>query len=400
MFQVEAAVKVSIQLRRPSDGETSEALPFLLTPLDSGRPAFWSLRRYKADYQSFSTILTADAKLLAKMNTSASVPVISLDSPPVENEVDNLSVQDTNKNFESTAEPVQTTEITGGWESQNNKDSEILVETSELFTPVTDQFLSHISMEKNPSHTIPGGVQEGVVFENNTDTIMDNYPSELNMQENQKFDEVNEMLESVVQQGFDDLIEQVDDFNDMMTEDLTQCDMGESNNEGIYTSFQLAMKNPFDVNEYNTSGYEDVIPPRPLAAKPVIRSEIEEIQRETTDDILPPLPPKRIRKSPPCKHLPPVPEGKKLNIFQKLFSSKKKEKDKSRKNSVSSMDSKKLVVVEKKLPDDNIEPDDVTLTEAEHYALYTSFAPHATASEFDETSFYYSPVEGHSQTVK
>jgi c-Rel proto-oncogene protein len=36
---------------------------------------------------------------------------------------------------------------------------------------------------------------------------------------------------------------------------------------------------------------------------------------------------------------------------------------------------------------------DVDLTEAEHYALYTTFAPHATMSEIDETSCYYSPVE-------
>jgi Rel/ankyrin family protein len=35
----------------------------------------------------------------------------------------------------------------------------------------------------------------------------------------------------------------------------------------------------------------------------------------------------------------------------------------------------------------------VDLTEAEHYALYTSLAPHATASEFDENSCYYQPVE-------
>lgn len=35
----------------------------------------------------------------------------------------------------------------------------------------------------------------------------------------------------------------------------------------------------------------------------------------------------------------------------------------------------------------------VDLTEAEHYALYTSVAPHATASEFDEASAYYAPVE-------
>lgn len=35
----------------------------------------------------------------------------------------------------------------------------------------------------------------------------------------------------------------------------------------------------------------------------------------------------------------------------------------------------------------------VDLTEAEHYALYTSVAPHATESEFDEASCYYAPVE-------
>ena len=35
----------------------------------------------------------------------------------------------------------------------------------------------------------------------------------------------------------------------------------------------------------------------------------------------------------------------------------------------------------------------VDLTEAEHYALYTSVAPHATQSEFDEASCYYAPVE-------
>lgn len=35
----------------------------------------------------------------------------------------------------------------------------------------------------------------------------------------------------------------------------------------------------------------------------------------------------------------------------------------------------------------------VDLTEAEHYALYTSVAPYATQSEFDENSCYYAPVE-------
>jgi len=33
------------------------------------------------------------------------------------------------------------------------------------------------------------------------------------------------------------------------------------------------------------------------------------------------------------------------------------------------------------------------LTEAEHFALYTSIPPIAAASEFDETSAYYAPVD-------
>ncbi|XP_055917882.1 embryonic polarity protein dorsal-like isoform X2 [Eupeodes corollae] len=36
---------------------------------------------------------------------------------------------------------------------------------------------------------------------------------------------------------------------------------------------------------------------------------------------------------------------------------------------------------------------DVDLTEAEHFALYTSVPPNATMSEFDETSCYYAPVD-------
>lgn len=37
--------------------------------------------------------------------------------------------------------------------------------------------------------------------------------------------------------------------------------------------------------------------------------------------------------------------------------------------------------------------DDVDLSEAEHFALYTSSAPHATQSEFDEMSAFYAPIE-------
>ncbi|CRK94168.1 CLUMA_CG007684, isoform C [Clunio marinus] len=42
----------------------------------------------------------------------------------------------------------------------------------------------------------------------------------------------------------------------------------------------------------------------------------------------------------------------------------------------------------------------VDLTEAEHYALYTTLAPHATESEFDEASCYYQPVESEVNEIR
>lgn len=355
---------MSIQLRRPSDGETSDPLPFKLTPLGSGRPAFWSLRRYKADYRSFSNILSADTKRLAKV-TDVPFPsqeTIVITQPP----------QDTNNNTKPTVD--------------NHSFAKKNVEPSETFVPPHET-----QMEANE-------------LPSNTDNKIENHNVELNLDCANNNDNIIDVVNDSVERGFDDLIDQVDNFDDMMTTSLDNVDITQGN-DGIYSSFQLAMRNPFEFTEYGTSGYEDVVPPRPSAAKPLIRSDQCDVLSEPlgSHDVLPPLPPKRIRKSPPNKNLPPVPEAKKLNIFQKLFSSKRK--DKSRKNSISSIGSRKSLSEEKPVMDDscaaeNLEPDDVILTEAEHYALYTAFAPHATASEFDETSFYYSPVEGQTQIVK
>lgn len=369
MLQVDKPVQVFIQLRRPSDGEMSDPLPFQLTPLDSGRPAFWSLRRYKADYRSFSSILSADTKRLAKI---ANAPFL-----PEESVVVSQSPQDTNNN----TKPIE----------DNYSVTKKCIEHSEVFCP---QLPSETQME----------VQEQTVLKDDADVTNENYTVDLNLDNNKKIDEVTNIVNDAVERSFDDLIDEVDQFDDMMNTSLEDVDIA-SGNDGIYSSFQLAMRNPFEFTEYGTSGYEDVVPPRPSAAKPVIRPDQVEALNEPicSNEVLPPLPPKRIRKSPPNKNLPPVPEAKKLNIFQKLFSSKRK--DKSRKNSVSSISSRKSLSEEKPMVEDstaveNLESDDVILTEAEHYALYTAFAPHATASEFDETSFYYSAVEGQTQIVK
>ncbi|XP_057325543.1 embryonic polarity protein dorsal [Microplitis mediator] len=70
--QVEHPVQIYVQLRRPSDNATSEALPFQFLPLGAGRPAFWSLRKIlakkKPDPEIFNKILSSDTSVFAGIN--------------------------------------------------------------------------------------------------------------------------------------------------------------------------------------------------------------------------------------------------------------------------------------------------------------------------------------------
>lgn len=204
--------------------------------------------------------------------------------------------------------------------------------------------------------------------------------------------------------------------------------------------------------------YEDVaVPVRQdarEAASPVVSSLPPSLATKRdvaheAEERLPPLPPKRIRKMPsmpllprpisaqtlndstsvaPNKNLPSLPDTLSRQVRQGLFSKLFAKRSKRDKCSVPSLsrdsdsslntsyllrnDSAQDVALQSQLPRPSVtsvtsvkslklDDGDVTppygsadLTEAEHYALYTTMAPHATASEFDEMSFYYSLVEG------
>lgn len=138
---------------------------------------------------------------------------------------------------------------------------------------------------------------------------------------------------------------------------------------GTYSSLQMAFKNPCLIPE-RCHSYEDVsiVPPRPPNnSKP-----------KFDNNTAPPLPPKRVKKNPrPIKYLPTVQEKpSKIKLLHKLLSMRKRSKSMCSSNSSVN------------------ETIDTPLTEAENYALYTSVAPHAAMSEFDESSMYYSTVEG------
>lgn len=122
-----------------------------------------------------------------------------------------------------------------------------------------------------------------------------------------------------------------------------------------------------------------VAPPRPSSAKPDFKktSEVETV---------PPLPPKRIKKNPNAR-LPRTPDKPSIPFLSRMLLRTKKTKKED--NAVeepedlsNNLSSKCRLTVSA-----------LDLTEAEHYALYTSIAPRATDSEFDEMSCYYSQVE-------
>ncbi|XP_021925515.1 embryonic polarity protein dorsal-like [Zootermopsis nevadensis] len=221
---------------------------------------------------------------------------------------------------------------------------------------------------------------------------------------------------------------------DMDVEDLYDDD------NQTYSSLQLAMKNPIELIDLASGRYEDVIP-QGLSNQNNKRdiSSSASLVPESPNSKLPPLPPKRIRKSPPTpparpdhpifpqepaskhapdKNLPPTPDGTvakqpKPSLFQKLFSKKPKPSDKKElalapraasmcgEGSVGNVSAAVSLRRGSEPVQQLSAPPQVQaeLTEAEHYALYTDVAPHATVSEFDEMSFYYSPVEGGSIVI-
>lgn len=395
---------VKVQLRRPSDGATSEPRDFKYTPLDSGRP-FWSLKKLKANYGIFSSILAANTALM-----TAPRPMVpnGTSSPTDENEastsahvsepiVQEAPLHDV-KPAELAPQPssdeheYEFTEV-GQWENKNPPK-----------TDYTDDLLSQGETCKSLNDLLSQVAE-----------LEEIYP------EPQPDAELQECLKQSASAVADNIPMDVDDVYE----------------SGHYTSLQLAMKNPIliDIDFEDTpaapSPQPPAIPPHsieiplPEPQPPVILPTIQpdSNKRESTcTDKLPPLPPKRFRKntkddgveernsinseepSPqlPPRAFPPVIENiepkqksSKPNFFQKLFSRKGKSKKEGALPKSGSVPCNLSEVAPNEDLLSSVPPSPtVDLTEAEHYALYTDVAPRATASEFDEMSFYYSPVEG------
>nr|CAD7410836.1 unnamed protein product [Timema poppensis] len=457
-IEVDAPVKAFVQLRRPSDGATSEPLPFEFLPLDSGRPTFWSLRKAlvkKGNYAMFSSILASNTAYLTRQVGSGSeqqptkVPLaaskVTFAEPCIEVEEILLSDDVPNGSPEPSVEPSLEP-------VEESKDMDIEPPPQETMSAEQESVHDYSQVNKwdiiHSNEDDNGNIESTTTFEKD--------PLQLDTR-----DSIEDVLsEGETSRSLNELLSQVAELDDIYSDTRTRLlnagglellsqdgrspediEMGVEeyfDDSQTYSSLQLAMKNPVELLDFAAGRYEDVTPPTSIQppfisiaplSKPVIPPHLNIAKRENTgpssldspDSKLPPLPPKRSRKEPPTpparpEHLlnyePPIVESptptpihapnknlpetpalnakvNKPNLFQKLFSKK----------SSKSVKKEKLVIT----PRGSVGNISVTesgavtppeLTEAEHYALYTDMAPHATASEFDETSFYYSPVEG------
>lgn len=370
-------VKAFIQLKRSSDKATSEPLPFFFVPADSGKRAFYLLRSLKLNYDILANILadpnhSITKQLLALQRNTEDTFVNQNDSYkfPLEMiKVENVELENTNENCSSI----------------NNDNDYYEKKADVLKDPIEIKEIDEIKCESNMSTEIivepKIEVDEFSAKEtvNNLPPVTKNKRRELGM----LLGEQEEYHESLEGKHFREFIHNI----------FKPKNMKKENMEDKTTIFNVIHSTPGSVARIPNYEWMKKVPPRPSSMKPNFKklSIIPDIESETR----PPLPPKRIKKNSPLnKSLPTLPQkDTKLALIQKFFFSRKKKSP------------LKIKQDEEKEIDDNISCkslskcrlsisfDGDSLTEAEHYALYTSVAPQATDSEFDEISCYYSPVE-------
>ncbi|XP_053980091.1 embryonic polarity protein dorsal-like isoform X1 [Hylaeus volcanicus] len=501
-IQVDQPVQVYIQLRRPSDGTTSEPLPFQMLPLGAGRPAFWSLRkafaRKKTDYSTFGKILATESALFTNAaskfprnideynnndnfdikQSSNKISALralndlynvrnTLDSCNGNNEINQNTAQNVGhlKNtiidYENNEIPIstETVQINRLYKTDSKRLDKETIDTnaSTLTLAKSDTAANNANLSKSSEFPknksdwfdyseVDKWVQKGQMClkEKDNEPECKIETEDCNKSFNELLTQVAE-LDQIYADTHTKLVEAA--FEQSTTDQPMEIDVCDNQ---TYTSLQMAMKNPVEFIDLPIERkYEDVTIPKinlhHFSPSPPVTTKRDGTQE--AEETLPPLPPKRIRKMPsmpllprpissqttdsfvgaPNKNLPSLPgtlpKSSKQGLFSKLFAKKiKKNKDtvsNVSKGSNSSLNTPESIsyLTKNNIPDGSLQnprpsaisttsvkslrlegdetpPYGMELTEAEHYALYTAMAPHATASEFDEMSFYYSPVEG------
>ncbi|XP_037037586.1 embryonic polarity protein dorsal isoform X2 [Bradysia coprophila] len=276
-IDIDQPVRCYVQLKRPSDGVTSEPLPFDYLPLDSGRRSIWTTRKgqnQKSNFDLLSRLLDENKSILSS-NGENKPEIIDLDTPiedyksleekPMD-EAPEEQHETLHQNTDKTTEWIQKTEFDQDdehlFKTENTTDddktlNELLDQVAELDEIYTDHQLK-----------------------------IDNGQSE---QETNGFELSLPKATDEASMDFDEL------FDDAAT----------------YTSLQIAFKNPVPIIDllppsppvnynFNNMHYDAVEPQIVTPLAPII--DVGPLKRESPtldDEKLPPLPPKRVKKSNP-----------------------------------------------------------------------------------------------------
>lgn len=286
-------VRVNIQLRRPSDGAVSEALPFEMLPLDSGRPSFWSTRRnYKKAhaYELFNSALASDAEAIRKRqlsNLEKLVASVEKTNVPASPEPEYGEIKKSKMSPRQKSPPVEPKPPT-------NDKVEIIevVQVQVNNNTITDVTDTNVDVEMTHNYEPIEQPQNHDEICTEEDVIREVVELDEIYTENQKrIAEIDAQTKLAPPLG-DPLLEQ-ESFDDAKT----------------YSSLQMAFKNPMQLVELDidlNDKYEDVIvnPNAPIIdvhqkQQQIIQVDVEPMvskPQEEIIEVLPPLPPKRSRK--------------------------------------------------------------------------------------------------------
>ncbi len=272
-----------IQLKRPSDGITSEPLPFDFLPLDSGRRSIWTMRKGQKQKESFDLLsrLLAEDKSLFCANGQDKPEVIDLDTP--------IDDSKTLADRPIMDEP--------SFEQQAEQQNETLHQT----TDKTTEWIQNTEFKQDDEH----------LFKTENTTDDDKTLNEL-LDQVAELDEIytdhqlkidNGQIERELN-GFEHVMPKSADDGNMDFDELFD-------DAATYTSLQIAFKNPVPIIDllppsppvnytFDHTHYDAVEPQIITPTAPII--DVGSLKRESPkldDEKLPPLPPKRVKKSVP-----------------------------------------------------------------------------------------------------
>lgn len=289
-------------MKRPSDGATSEALPFEYLPLDSGRRSILALRKGlkdKGNVDLFKQILSLDNELFGGKPNGDVVGHVDIEPKyeDKENEVivldtpieDELIVEKTERfvtNADSKPVIEKTTVIRMDTLDGNDKTNEWLERTE--FVPLSEDSNGGFS---KPENAVDDDKTLNELLEQvaELDEIYSDHQVKRNNADIEE--ELNRLERSLPKIGNESSM----DFDDLFDDNAT------------YTSLQKAFKNPVPIIDlmppsppYNFDPHEyDAVEPLTLTNPPSPVIDVTSLKRESPnqeEEKLPPLPPKRYRK--------------------------------------------------------------------------------------------------------